>query len=319
MRREYRTGRTASARSLSPYAQLDLDTAGRPYNDAMRSGGLRVKRFILLAAALLCHALLTFSAARAGSQIPALPEGARTRWIVKDTQEIVAYVTFDPARLEADRPRALRFITVDELASGGVSWATDYLKGNPTHGRWGVSFVEILRAGTFAIDGRAPNWPAHGAVALWCARVAPSDPAADLGPGRPLLVLGFWLPDRAYVAYMRGKGHAATYANVTLEADGAGRWQGSVDAEGLTVSARCVPNGPITGGTGAAGAQALFPSLAFATRDVLRVAFAGHREQECGDGSSWQLRGTHPLAGGDLLSPSVRQFGYELVGGAYAR
>ena len=168
MRREYRTGRTASARSLSPYAQLDLDTAGRPYNDAMRSGGLRVKRFILLAAALLCHALLTFSAARAGSQIPALPEGARTRWIVKDTQEIVAYVTFDPARLEADRPRALRFITVDELASGGVSWATDYLKGNPTHGRWGVSFVEILRAGTFAIDGRAPNWPAHGAVALWC-------------------------------------------------------------------------------------------------------------------------------------------------------
>jgi hypothetical protein len=54
-------------------------------------------------------------------------------------------------------------------------------------------------------------------------------------------------------------------------------------------------------------------------RDIVRVAFAGHRERECGDGSSWQLRGIHPLAGGVVLEPSVLQFGYELFGGAYAR
>jgi hypothetical protein len=68
-----------------------------------------------------------------------------------------------------------------------------------------------------------------------------------------------------------------------------------------------------------AGAQVLFPPLSSGMRDIVRVAFAGHRERECGDGSSWQLRGIHPLAGGVVLDPSVLQFGYELSGGAYAR
>ena len=273
----------------------------------------------LAAAPLLCPVLLALASSGIPSQVPALPEGARTRWIVGGPHEIVVYVTFDPARVEGERPRTLRFITVGELAAGEVRWAADYLAEHPAHRRWGVSFLEIIRAGTFTIDGRAPDWPTHGAAALWCARVAPSDPTADLGPGRPLLVLGFWMPDRAYVAYMRARGHYATYGSVTLEDDTAGTWRGSIDTGGLTVSARCVPSEAVTGGAESAGTQALFPPLSSATRDIVRVAFAGHREQECGDGSSWQLRGSHPLAGGVVLHPSVRQFGYELSGGAYAR
>jgi hypothetical protein len=268
---------------------------------------------------LLCAVLLAIASSGASSQIPDLPDGARTRWIVGDPQEIVAYATFDPARVEGERPRALRFITVGELAAGQVGWAADYLAAHPAHRHWGVSFLEIIRAGTFTIDGRAPEWPTHGAAALWAARVAPSDPTADLGPGRPLLVLGLWVPDRAYVAYMRGKGHYATYGQVTLENDAAGTWRGSIDAAGLVVNARCVPSGSVTGGAGSAGTQVLFPPLSSATRDVVRVAFAGHREQECGDGLSWQLRGAHPLTSGVVLSPTVREFGYELAGGAYAR
>jgi SAM-dependent methyltransferase len=39
-----------------------------------------------------------------------------------------------------------------------------------------------------------------GYTALWPARVAPSDSAADLGPGVPLLALEFWMPDSLFVA-----------------------------------------------------------------------------------------------------------------------
>ena len=44
---------------------------------------------------------------------------------------------------------------------------------------------------------------------MWFARVAPADPSIDLGPGKPFLAMELWLPDRKYVAYMRGKGHYA--------------------------------------------------------------------------------------------------------------
>jgi hypothetical protein len=268
----------------------------------------------LLAIAVLGSGLV---AGGAGAQVPALPEGARTRWVVAQPEEIVAYVTFDPATVERQRPRVLRFITLAELAGGGVRWATEYLAEHPAHGRWGVSFLEIVRAGVFTIDGRAPIWPENGAVALWCARVAPSDPAADPGPGRPFLVLELWLPDRAYVDYMLGKGHHASYGDVRLVRNADGSWRGSVDAAGLSVVAGCTPSGPVTGGAGSAGMQALFPPLSSSAKDIVRVAFAGHREQDCGSESSWSIRGTHPLAGVVVLSPSVFEFGYDLIGGAY--
>ena len=137
----------------------------------------------LLAVALLCSGVL---AGDAPAQVPALPEGAQTHWVVGQPNEIVAYVTFDPTTVERRIPRALRLITVKELAATGVRWATDYLAEHTAHGHWGVSFLEIVRMGSFTIDGRAPNWPEHGAAALWCARVAPSDadPTTNFRPTR---------------------------------------------------------------------------------------------------------------------------------------
>jgi len=46
----------------------------------------------------------------------------------------------------------------------------------------------------------------------------------------------------------------------------------------------------------------------------VHIAFAGHRIQSCEGGSSWELKGTHPLAQGIVLEPSTFQFGYDLVG-----
>jgi hypothetical protein len=251
------------------------------------------------------------------AQVPALPPGARTHWIVSQPQEIVAYVTFDPAGVHSRLPPTLRFITVGELASAGVRWAADHLVTHPAHDKWGISFLEIVRTGTFSIDGRAPRWPKDGAAGFWCARVAASDPAANLGPGQPFLVLDLWIPDSEYVAYMRARGHHATYGEVGLFQDPDGRWHGSVRTEGLTLAAQCAPIGPIVGGAGAAGMQVFFPPMSSSVASIVRVAFAGHRVQECRSDESWNIRGTHPLAGSTVLGPSNYEFGYDMAGGAY--
>ena len=268
---------------------------------------------------LLFSAMALACCVQSASGVPTLPDGARTRWVVDQPEETVCYLAFDPVTVERRLPSTLRFITIGELAEGGVRWAADHLAGHPSRGRWGISFLEIVRMGTFTIDGRAPNWPENGAAALWCARVAPSDTTADLGPGLPLLALEFWVPDSAYVAYMRGKGHYATYGDVRLHRDSEGKWRGSIDVDSLSVVAECAPVGPISGGAGSAGMQIFIPPRSSNATGVVRLAFAGHREQQCEGDSSWTIHGTHPLAGAVVLGPAVFQFGYDLVGGAYPK
>ncbi len=271
-------------------------------------------RALLLLALLGC----VLPTRQAGATMPALPAGARTHWSAGETSEIAAWVTFNPASVQGRLPSALRFITVHELAGGNVRWAADYLAAHPTHGAWGVSFLEILRAGRFTLDGRSPRWPRHGAVALWFARVAPADSATDLGFGLPYLVLEFWVPDRAYAARMRARGHYATYGDVRLY-ETAGHWRGRIAVSGLRVEADCVPAGAVGGGPNSAGTQVFFPPATAARDDIVRVAFAGHRTQDCAPASAWRIRGAHPLASAVVLQPSSFEYGYELEGGAYPR
>ncbi len=272
-------------------------------------------RCLLLALLLGSLAL----AADARAVLPGLPAFARTRWVVQGPEEIVTYLAFDPDAVRDRLPSGLRFITVGELADGGVTWAREQLGRRPALASWGVSFLEIVRARTFTVDGRAPRWPSHGAAALWLARVAPADPGADLGPGRPLVALELWMPDRAYARYMREKGYQAAYGDVRLRRDSSGRWLGSVEVPGLEVTVACRPAGPVGGGPMSAGMQAFFPPANSTVTDTVRVAFAGHREQACGSGTSWELRGTHPIVGGILLGETSYQYGYHLIGGTYPR
>ena len=253
------------------------------------------------------------------AQVPTLPDGADTHWTVEQPQEIVASVLFDPATVEDRLPPVLRFITVGELADQGLPWATAHLAANPSHGGWGISFLEFVRMGVCEIDGRSPVWPKHGAAALWLARVAPADSAADLGLGVPLLELEFWMPDSLFAAYMRDKGFYATYGDVDLGRSRGGTWRGSLNVNGLRVVAKCTPTGPVEGGEKSRGMQVFFPPLSSSMTTVVRVAFSGHRIQECAEESAWRFHGTHPLAGGIVLGRSTFQFGYHLVGGVYRR
>jgi hypothetical protein len=268
---------------------------------------------------VLTLAYVTMLAETVVGQIPPLPEGAKTHWVVGQPQEIVTYLAFDPATVKERVPPTLRLITIRELATGGVRWAMNYFAEHPLHGDWGISFLEIARMRTFTIDGLAPDWPEHGAAALWCARVAPSDSTKDLRLGRPFLVLDFWMPDSIFAAYMCKKGHYATYGDARLWPDSEGKWHGSVSISGLSVVAECIPAGSVTGGIGSSGMQALFPPQSSTVTDIVRVSFAGHREQQCKENSSWRFLGSHPLVHAVALGSSIYQFGYTLIGGAYPR
>ncbi len=271
-------------------------------------------RTILLMLIIACATLLAFETS---AQVPALPEGAQTHWIIGQPEEIVGWVLFDPTTVERRLPTTLRFITVGELASDGTGWAVDYLSNHPNQGKWGISFLEIARMRTFMIDGYTPDWPEHGAAALWFARVVSSDPEVDLGPGQPFLALEFWMPDSLYVVAMREKGHYATYGSVELYQDDEKRWRGVINVDGLNVVAECLPTGSVTGGVGSAGMQAIYPPRSDSVTSIVRIAFAGHCIQQCEGNFSWSLQGNHPLASGIVLGPLEFQFGYVLQGGAY--
>ena len=266
-----------------------------------------------LLVSFMCFALL---AVEALAQIPALPDSAQTKWVVDGPEEIVGYLIFDPATVEDRLPSSLRFITIEELATDHILWAKDHLHKYPTRADWGISFIEIVRTKTFEIDGQTPAWPENGAAALWFARVAPSDPMSKLGPGRPFLALEFWMPDSMFVAYMREKGHHASYGDVRLHKDSEGKWLGFVEVEGISVVCECTPaNGEE--GFGSVGMQVFFPPAHSGVTSIVRVAFAGHQEQPCEEKAFWKFEGVHPLVNGVILGNSTFQFGYDLIGGTY--
>lgn len=249
--------------------------------------------------------------------LPDLPDGAQAHWIVAKPEEIVTWLAFNPASVRERLPSHLRFITIEELASGNVQWAKAFLAQHPNKSHWGVSFLEFVRMGTFTIDGRSPRWPPHGAIALWFARVTPSDPSTQLDLGQPYLALDFWVPDHAYIHYMNEKGYYATYGLATLQRNDRRGWSATLAIKGLKISAECTPTGPVAGGASSAGMQVIFPPASSSVTGLVGITFAGHREQECASPSSWSLRGVHPLASAVSLGSPTFQYGYRLQGAHY--
>lgn len=266
---------------------------------------------------LLSAFLLIGFAAPAQPQVPQLPAGAQSRWVVEGPEEVVGYLTFDTATIRARVPRSLRLVTIGELASAGRSWARAYLAAHPGHADRGLSIVEIVRAQVFAIDGREPDWPANGAVALRFARVAWNGEPPVPGAGQPFLLLNLWVPDRSYVQFMRRRGYPAEAGRVWMERGEDGAVRGAVAVEGLTLTADCRPDGAVSGGPGSSGVQTFLPPEDSPTHTAITVSFAGHRIQDCREGAVWQITGDLPIARGTFVGSSSFQWGYHLVGGTY--
>lgn len=250
----------------------------------------------------------------AAAQRPSLPEGTQTTWIVAEPEEIIIHLAFDPATVSDWLPPSLKFVTFRELAEGGHPGARAHLSKYPEQADWGISFFEIVRPTTFEIDGRAPRFPEHGAVALWFAGVRPIDSTSAAEPGR--LALELWMPDSAYASYMRGKGHYAMYGEVRLRRRPGGTWVGSVEVDGLRVKGTCRPKG--NGRELGPGGSVIYPPAKSAVQAVVRTAYAGHREKRCAE-ASWAFTGTHPLTNALEVGAPVFQYGYELQGGAYGQ
>jgi hypothetical protein len=101
--------------------------------------------------------------------------------------------------------------------------------------------LEIVRQ-RFVIDGRAPNWPQDGAVGPWFDTVASTSQVKERGQGYTTLLLDLLVPDRDYVAYMRGKGHYAVYGDARLKREESGMWHGTIQSTDLQVEGACTPD-----------------------------------------------------------------------------
>lgn len=269
----------------------------------MDAGFARI--FVIASLASVCPAV-------GGAQIPVLPDGAETTWIVDGAEEIITHVIFDPRTVAERLPSGLSFLTMTDLAKAGNAKAQAHLETFPNRSHWGVSFLEIVRQEVFRIDGRAPKQPTDGAIALWFAGVKPAPDNTRAEPGR--LVLDLWVPDSAYVEYMLSKGHYASYGDVRLSRTAEGVWEGGIVVPDLKVGARCRPAPDIR--SLPPGKQLLYPPAGSDVNHMIRTTYAGHQESIC-DEEGWQISGSHPLSTAVRIGGSVVQFGYRLHGGAY--
>lgn len=130
-------------------------------------------------------------------------------------------------------------------------------------------------------------------------------------------MLEFRVPDEPFAAYMREKGHFATYGNVQLEQESDGKWRGSIDINGLAVQAKCTPTGPVSGGAGSRGMQTFFPPESSGMTEAVVASFAGHRIQSCEEKVSWTIEGDHAISEVVTVGGSNFQSEYTLAGGAF--
>lgn len=271
----------------------------------MRSNMIRVSIFLYMVTASIIL-----------PQMPAMPDGAITNWLVDDPEEIASYLVFETELVKDKLPSSIRFLTIEELANNQIPWASKHLIEYPEHARWGISFIEIVRMKTFEIDGVEPDWPKHGAVALWFARVTTTDLADAHFKANPYLALEFWIPDSEYVTYMRKKGYSASYGDVTLMKNSKGKWNGTISVDDLNIVCDCIPM-KYPKQNGSSGSQVFFPPANSGLSSIIQVAMTGHQVLQCSDESSWKFDGDHPLTKGYLVGPTTFQFGYKLVGGTY--
>ncbi len=249
-----------------------------------------------------------------------LPGGGTTNWEMEELEVIVTFLLFDPKDPRIALPKGLRFISLGEMDAPEFQ---DHLKKNPEQSDWAFSFVEFLRPKTWLLDGKAPALPENGAIGVWFAPVDHSQLAAAVSRDRyeaviapspdALLVLGLWIPDREYVAYMRARGHHADYGMVTLVEDSTGTFHGELQLDDLNVKASATPQGEVT------SEPDPFTQVFFEPGEAVErvVILAGRNARERGCTAQWSMSGDHPLSRGVFVGPTFLNVEGPLKGSAY--
>ena len=246
------------------------------------------------------------------AQIPSLPDSLLTNWKVSGPEEVVTYLIFDPNTVAERLPSNLRFITIGELSKKQIPWAVQYISQNPSHEKWGIAFIEVVKMETFEIDSLEPNWPEHGAAALWFARIEDRSASNVVDSYKSYLALDFWIPDSMFVNYMNKRGHFANFADVKLAKNSDGLWVGSINTDDLKMICECsISENTKTYSSG--GKQVIYPPRHSGITKILRIAFAGHKIESCNESSFWKFSGSHPLTKAIILGPTTYQSNYELI------
>jgi hypothetical protein len=244
-----------------------------------------------------------------------------TSWEIQGPEEIVTFLLFHPKTPGVSLPAGLRFLSARE---GQMPEIQEHLKQHPEHAEWALSFLEITRQKAFVLDGRSPALPKNGGIGLWFAPVDFSGLANQitkeafdkiLAPSLgAVLGLGMWIPDREYVAYMRGRGHHAEYGQVTLVKDGTGAFQGEIRLDDLHVRTSATPRGDVQEDP-SSGTQVLFAPGEKVVHAVV-IAGSGARNRACE--AVWSKKGDHPLSHGVFVGPTyMTTYEAPLKGSAY--
>lgn len=195
----------------------------------MMNGTNGARLFLLLLLAT-CGVFVTAAAQE-------LPTGGTISWTIDNPEEFVTFVLFDPNSKDIALPTGLQFVPASAIEMPEI---VEHVTAHPDHANWAFSFIEITREKAFVIDGKSPNLPKDGGIGLWFAPVDPLgvrdevDSAAfdrlvapSLGA---VLGLAIWLPDSAYVDYMRARGMHAEFGMVTLSKDTTGTFHGEINS-----------------------------------------------------------------------------------------
>ena len=249
-----------------------------------------------------------------------LPPGGTTTWEIEELEAIVTFLIFDPKDPAVALPTGLRFASAREVKFPELE---EHLTHHPEHSDWAFSFVEFVRPKTFLLDGKSPTFPENGGIGVWFAPVDHSKLAAEISKDGyeaviapspdAILVLGFWIPDREYVAYMRARGHHAEYGMVTLMKDDRGAFQGEIQLSELNVKASAAPQGearqepdPFT---------QVFFEPGKTVEKVVVIGGANSRERDCI--AAWSKQGNHPLSRGVFVGPTFLNIEGPITGSAY--
>jgi hypothetical protein len=239
--------------------------------------------------------------------VQALPPGGTTRWEMEELEVVVTFLLFDPEDPGIALPKGLRFISLSEMDAPEFQ---DHLKRNPEHSDWVFSFVEFVRPKTWVLD----VWFAPVDHSKLAAEVSKDEYDKVIGPSPDaVLVLGLWIPDRDFAAFMRSRGHRADYGMATLIKDSSGTYHGELRLDDLNVTAWATPRGEVS------REPEPFTQVFFEPGETVErvVVLAGRdaRERECA--AEWSKQGDHPLSRGAFLDLTFLNVEGPLKGSAY--
>lgn len=251
-----------------------------------------------------------------------LPPGGTTSWEIQELEVIVTFLLFDPKESSVALPKGLRFVSAREISKDSPEFQ-EHLKQHPDHSDWAFSFVEFIRPKTWVLDGKALTLQENGGISVWFAPVDHSQLAIEVSKDQfdavidpspiGILQLGFWVPDREYVAYMRARGHHAEYGMVTLEKDSKGAYQGELQLAELNVKVSAAPKDEVK--TEPDFFTQVFYVPGEKVENIVVLGGGNVRERDCM--AEWSKKGDHPLASGVFVGQTILNVEGPLKGSAY--